>query len=706
MTTNQQDEATRLEAERMQQEQAERDFVAAREQLAAEDAAARQADHDARERLNASPLAGIGRQQEPDGSSQQMEDGADIPDGRFHLVEKTNADGSTALYQEPFETFEAAQGAAEHRAETAQPGEAFNAVSLNLGEMVGRDYVNEKTAQSEALTLEAIERDSMNAINLPLPGDASSELLKAVHMQATFWAAHAQAMGEPDNNAASGRMDHAALRLSDLGYTLEPSGVWVDDMDAGKEPFRSVLDQTSEQPEAEQQPEDLTLEAIQRDPWNAVNLPIPDNADCELLGVIEGTAGKLADAKLAELSQLEEARQMGAPVTPGAWDAAQDAHMAASTRAMEAEECLEELACLAQGDGERQPDTPQIDAADSFRMGADAATNTEQGQKERDLAARILALENLTGNEATKDHYAFVAGQRSFSDRIADADTPDMREVLQGAKFAHAQNYAADLCEQGQIQHGLEGRFEEAALLGQEGRIHREIAERFSPGGPENTPPDRGDEIGKDTGSIADSMTAAAAEALGPKTRVEFIVDGPSREQQQGERPDPHFIHGEAGKGDYAALREETAALGENDERAKIADHGLNIRAVMEVAPEGTYIASRPQASYAAQETDYENGPTRPAFAALAATQEAARDDRAAEETRIAESSEKAKREDASGAKDAELAVTTSDAAKEATSRPLSRAERAELAAAEYAAEAGREQESGHAMGGGGRGGR
>jgi hypothetical protein len=600
MTANQQDEAARLEAERMQQEQAERDFIAAREQLAAEDAAARQADQEAGPRLNASPLSGIGRQQEPDGSSQQMEDGADIPDGRFHLVEKTNPDGSTALYQEPFDTFAAAQGAAEHRAETAQPGEAFNAVSLNLGEMVGRDYVDERTPQ----------------------------------------------------------------------------------------------------------PEEMTLAAIQRDPWNAVNLPIPDNADCELLGVIEGTAGKLADAKLAELSQLEEARQMGAPVTPGAWDAAQDAHMAASTRAMEAEECLEELACLAQGDGERQPDTPQIDAADSFRMGADAATNTEQGQKERDLAARILALENLTGNEATKDHYAFVAGQRSFSDRIADADTPDMREVLQGAKFAHAQNYAADLCEQGQIQHGLEGRFEEAALLGQEGRIHREIAERFSPGGPENTPPDRGDEIGKDTGSIADSMTAAAAEALGPKTRVEFIVDGPSSEQQQGERPDPHFIHGEAGKGDYAALRAETAALGENDERAKVADHGLNIRAVMEVAPEGTYIASRPQASYAAQETDYENGPTRPAFAALAATQEAARDDRAAEETRIAESSEKAKREDASGAKDAELAVTTSDAAKEATSRPLSRAERAELAAAEYAAEAGREQESGHAMGGGGRGGR
>jgi hypothetical protein len=600
MTTNQQDEAARLEAERMQQEQAERDFVAAREQLAAEDAAARQAEQEAGERLNASPLSGIGRQQEPDGSSQQMEDGADIPDGRFHLVEKTNADGSTALYQEPFETFEAAQGAAEHRAETAQPGETFNAVSLNLGEMVGRDYVDERTPQ----------------------------------------------------------------------------------------------------------PEEMTLEAIQRDPWNAVNLPIPDNADCELLGVIEGTAATLADAKLAELSHLEEAHQMGAPVTPGAWEAAQDAHMAASTRAMEAEECLEELACLAQGDGERQPNAPQIDAADSFRMGADAATNTEQGQKERDLAARILALENLTGNEATKDHYAFVAGQRSFSDRIADADTPDMREVLQGAKFAHAQNYAADLCEQGQIQHGLEGRFEEAALLGQEGRIHREIAERFSPGGPENTPPDRGDEIGKDTGSIADSMTAAAAEALGPKTRVEFIVDGPSSEQQQGERPDPHFIHGEAGKGDYAALREETAALGENDERAKVADHGLNIRAVMEVAPEGTYIASRPQASYAAQETDYENGPTRPAFAALAATQEAARDDRAAEETRIAESSEKAKREEASGAKDAELHTTSSEAAKEATSRPLSRAERAEQAAAEYAAEAGREQESGHAMGGGGRGGR
>jgi hypothetical protein len=433
------------------------------------------------------------------------------------------------------------------------------------------------------------------------------------------------------------------------------------------------------------QPDTLTLEAIERDPWNAVNLAIPDNADCELLGVIEGAAYALADAKTAAESELLKAEARG---------------QTASAR-------LEELACLSQGDGEHQTEAPEIDAADSFRMGASATTNTEQGQKDRDVAARILALEELTGNEESKAHYAYASTQRSYSERIVSADSPDMREGLQAERFAHSQTYAADLCEQGYIQHGLDGRFEEALLLRQEGNLHREIAEGVTQRGPEATPP------GKDTGNVADSMAAAAAEALGPTARAAAVVEGPTPEQQQGQQPAAHEIRGEPGKGDYAALREESAAFEESDERATIANHGLNIRAMMEVSPEGTYIASRPKSDFATRETDYEGGPVRPGFAAvaaaLAATQEAVSDERAAdEETRIQAADTKAKHEEASGAKAAELHTATSEASNEASSRPLSRAEQARLDAAEYAAGAEREQESGHSMtgAGGGRGGR
>jgi hypothetical protein len=190
-------------------------------------------------------------------------------------------------------------------------------------------------------------------------------------------------------------------------------------------------------------------------------------------------------------------------------------------------------------------------------------------------------------------------------------------------------------------------------------------------------------------------------------------VEGPTPEQQQGQQPAAHEIRGEPGKGDYAALREETEAFEEGDERATIANHGLNIRAMMEVSPEGTYIASRPKSDFATRETDYEGGPVRPGFAAvaaaLAATQEAASDERAAdEETRIQAADTKAKHEEASGAKAAELHTATSEASNEASARPLTRAERAELAAVQHAEQDEQEHSGGHAMtgAGGGRGGR
>jgi hypothetical protein len=285
---------------------------------------------------------------------------------------------------------------------------------------------------------------------------------------------------------------------------------------------------------------------------------------------------------------------------------------------------------------------------------------------------------------------------------------------LQGCKFAHAQNYAADLCEQGQIQHGLEGRFEEAALLGQEGRIHREIAERFSPGGPENTPPDRGDEIGKDTGSIADSMMAAAAEALGHKTRVEFIVDGPSSEQQQGERTGPQEMTSEpTAQGRYAALAgasQENDPFFNNSTRPGHADHGAKQELEVGLDPSGMFMrttySKNSLGSPAEAETVDVNGKAQVAFVALSATQEAA------------EATTQGEQQDAG----VEIAVrkAAEEATKSAAADPTTRAasserpvyqtdderEAAAMARAEARAEAMSENEhsAGHAMGGVGRG--
>jgi hypothetical protein len=154
-------------------------------------------------------------------------------------------------------------------------------------------------------------------------------------------------------------------------------------------------------------------------------------------------------------------------------------------------------------------------------------------------------------------------------------------------------------------------------------------------------------------------------------------------------RGDPHDIKGQPGLGDYTALRAATAELGEDSERPKVADHAFNIRPIMEVSPEGTYIASRPQSQFSQRETDYVNGPTRSpsvaAYVAIAAVAAAGRaDDQQPDEgaTVLAENAANAKREQDNGqaSEQQEVASTPREAGAPKSAQELFAAERAEYA--------------------------
>lgn len=268
----------------------------------------------------------------------------------------------------------------------------------------------------------------------------------------------------------------------------------------------------------EQQPEPLTLEAIERDPWNAVNMPLPDNADCQLLDVVSGTAFHLADTAEASPEDLERAEERGR--------AAVYKH--------------DELACY---------DQQAVAGKEPSPLGAEAPTMHER--REHDIGDRIAALETLLGSQEGDRHQAYAAEQADYGDRIAAADDPALRGFLMSGKLAHSQDYAAELCDEAGIKQGLEGRFEEAAGLIYEATTHREIANGLRMDQPEHTAPERvAERI-----DMAQAMKATAAEAFGWEAPAVAETAGQSIDPQAVERPYPHDIKGRPGLGDYAILR-------------------------------------------------------------------------------------------------------------------------------------------------------
>jgi hypothetical protein len=164
-----------------------------------------------------------------------------------------------------------------------------------------------------ALTLEAIDRDPMAVIRLPLPDDASPALLEAASYAAFI------ALQHPDDEAANAAGD----RLAELD---EPGGEFIPDLDQlsprQREAFFAAMDEKFPKLAVWRQdlfdqaidieiamaepPEPLTHEAIDRDRLNAVNLPLPADADRSLLARVDVVAASIERDKAVERNGIRD----------------------------------------------------------------------------------------------------------------------------------------------------------------------------------------------------------------------------------------------------------------------------------------------------------------------------------------------------------------------------------------------------------------
>jgi len=341
-----------------------------------------------------------------------------------------------------------------------------------------------------------------------------------------------------------------------------------------------------------------------------------------------------------------------------------------------------------------------IDTGERFRMVADAATNTREGQQVRDLAGRIAMLELETGGQDDPAHRAYVVKQQDISERISATTDPAERADLRREKLAHTLDYAAQLGETAFVTLGADGQDDEAHNRLIEATARREAAANLRGQGPENTPPEH---LDQDLAEIGRRM--AEASGLGSTAHTAAVVDGPDAAEQRGKFPDPHEIRTEAGQNDYAVLR---AATADNTFEGEMPTplNPANSWLIMPVAVPDGGLATIRQPGFENTPTDYKNGPTRPGTAAaiesLAETRAVAeQDERVIEDERIALAAEKEKRavEDTGRVMGAETADTrTADIT-------MSRIERAQLAAErEQQSELENVMDTGRSAIGGGRG--
>jgi len=145
-----------------------------------------------------------------------------------------------------------------------------------------------KTRNAEPMTIEAIERDPWNAVVLDLK-DATPELTGFVAVIAGRMASHCEEMAA----AASGRAERDDwLALADTAR------------ERAAEAMRIV---ENREPDA---PQPMTLEAIEREPRNALKIQLPDDASAELLSRVVDTVCHLREAfhERAQTVPTEELR--------------------------------------------------------------------------------------------------------------------------------------------------------------------------------------------------------------------------------------------------------------------------------------------------------------------------------------------------------------------------------------------------------------
>jgi hypothetical protein len=153
------------------------------------------------------------------------------------------------------------------------------------------DAMNGEAAKPEPVTLEAIQQNPWNAVQLEIPTEADRELLSLIATTAGHLRETLSAQGHLADNA-----EQAAALFSDS-----------DKADARYNEAWDRLEKREAAAEPEPAPETMTLEAIRQDPWTAVYRPIPPDADASLLQQAHDAAMQCAGAVAGEPGPAQHA---------------------------------------------------------------------------------------------------------------------------------------------------------------------------------------------------------------------------------------------------------------------------------------------------------------------------------------------------------------------------------------------------------------
>jgi len=162
-------------------------------------------------------------------------------------------------------------------------------------ELEARTGAQEAQQEPPPMTLEAIAADPWNAVELPLPPDASLDFLEA---------AKSVIIGNGLHNwtgAEDGREDtqNSWLQALDRLTLINERRMAQEAAIFARPPVMAAYERAlarvsaSEQPEGDQSAQEqppMTLETIAADPWNAVALPLPADAARELLDAAKAAA--------------------------------------------------------------------------------------------------------------------------------------------------------------------------------------------------------------------------------------------------------------------------------------------------------------------------------------------------------------------------------------------------------------------------------
>jgi hypothetical protein len=165
---------------------------------------------------------------------------------------------------------------------------------------IREDRAMSETRNAGPMTIEAIERDPWNAIRLDIPEAASAELLEharnAAARQLDELRNYIEYDRESFDDPAFEQIKAAARRIGDLDARLEmaPEARVMSETRNAEPPsltpeVAGKVRDTLEVWEAWQQRE-FSAATIAADPWTAVYLPIPQNADASLLAAAQVAA--------------------------------------------------------------------------------------------------------------------------------------------------------------------------------------------------------------------------------------------------------------------------------------------------------------------------------------------------------------------------------------------------------------------------------